>query len=59
MTAVDEPALLAEARELFARRQPALAQARPAAASVRPAYQAMVRAAAGRDVGMQRWVGRP
>jgi 5-methylthioadenosine/S-adenosylhomocysteine deaminase len=57
-TAVDEAALLAEARDVFARRQPALSQARQAAAGVRPAYQAMVRAAATRDVGMQRWVGQ-
>lgn len=58
-TAVDEAALLAEAREVFAARRPALAAARESAATSRMAYQTMVRAAAARDVGMQRWVGQP
>lgn len=58
VTTIDEGGLLAEAREVFAARQPALAAARRAARDVRPAYQAMVRAAAARDVGMHRWVGQ-
>lgn len=56
---LDVPALLAEARDCFHARQPALDAARRGADAVRPAYAAMVRTAFARDVGMQRWVGRP
>ncbi len=54
---VDETALLAEARALFTRRQPALHEARRQADRWLPAYRAMVARAAARDVGMDRWVG--
>ena len=54
---VDEPSLLAEAREIFDRRRPALAAARRAADRWLPAYRTMVARAAARDVGMQRRVG--
>ncbi len=57
VTSVDEAALLAEARELFAARLPALRAAHTAADRFRPAYQEMVSLAAGRDVGMNRWAG--
>ncbi len=57
VSAIDESALLAEARELFDRRRPAWVLARRAAATARPSYEEMVRRAAARDVGMQRWVG--
>ncbi|MBM9504024.1 amidohydrolase family protein [Actinacidiphila acididurans] len=57
VTTVDETALLAEARELFAARRPALRAAHTAADRFRPAYQEMVRRAAQRDVGMNRWAG--
>lgn len=56
---VDEEALLAEARELFARKHAAIDRARSAADAVFPVYQAMVRRAAGTEVGMNRWVGTP
>lgn len=59
LTTLDESDLLAEAREVFAARRPTLLAARRAGAGVRPAYAAMVRAAAARDVGLQRWAGRP
>ncbi len=56
VTSVDERALLGEARELFATRQPHLRAARDDAARQLPAYREMVRRAAGADVGMNRWV---
>ncbi|MEU4242430.1 amidohydrolase family protein [Actinoplanes sp. NPDC026619] len=54
LTGVDEDALLAEAREVFAAKAPALAEARAAAARWFPEYQQMVRRAAATDVGMNR-----
>jgi 5-methylthioadenosine/S-adenosylhomocysteine deaminase len=59
LTMVAEDDLLAEARELFAAKAPALAEARAEAGRRLPEYQRMVRRAAGTDVGMRRWVGRP
>jgi 5-methylthioadenosine/S-adenosylhomocysteine deaminase len=53
---VDEQALLAEARELFAARAPDRAAAAEKAAALRPAYEHIVRRAASTDVGMNRWV---
>jgi cytosine/adenosine deaminase-related metal-dependent hydrolase len=58
VTTVDEAALLAEARELFAERMPALKAAAERADALDPHYRDMVRTAAGRDVGFTRWVGR-
>ncbi|MGA0563491.1 amidohydrolase family protein [Ancylobacter sp. VNQ12] len=55
-TRIDEAALIAEARELFARRRPALELAASEAGRLRPWYEAMVGRAAARDVGMNRWV---
>ncbi|WP_205245076.1 amidohydrolase family protein [Diaminobutyricibacter tongyongensis] len=57
ITMVDETALLDEARELFARKQPVIAAARVAAGGVRPLYQSIVRRAANADLGMNRWIG--
>ncbi|WP_099022436.1 amidohydrolase family protein [Mycolicibacterium palauense] len=57
LTTVDEPALLAEARELFARKRPAVETARARAAGLLPAYRHIVERAAGTDVGFTRWVG--
>jgi 5-methylthioadenosine/S-adenosylhomocysteine deaminase len=57
ITTVDEAALLVEARELFARKQPAIAAAREAAGDVKPLYQTIVRKAAAADLGMNRWIG--
>lgn len=54
---VDEPALLAEAREVFAKRMPALRAAAAQAKGLDPYYRDMVRSAADRDVGFTRWVG--
>jgi len=54
---VDEPALLAEARELFAAKLPAVQRARRAADAVYPHYQSIVREAAAADLGMNRWIG--
>jgi cytosine/adenosine deaminase-related metal-dependent hydrolase len=54
LTTVDEDALLAEAREVFAAKAPALADARRDAARWFPEYQRMVRRAAATDVGMRR-----
>lgn len=56
---IDEKTLRAEARALFAARQPALAEARRAADRLWPAYRQMVEMAAGRDVGFTRWIGGP
>jgi cytosine/adenosine deaminase-related metal-dependent hydrolase len=57
LTLVDEAALLAEARELFAGRAAALQAAGQAAQRVYPYYLEMVRRAAAYDVGFSRWVG--
>ncbi|MEV4603274.1 amidohydrolase family protein [Amycolatopsis sp. NPDC049253] len=57
VSTVDEDALLAEARELFAARQPALREAHAGAERFRPAYEEMVRRAARREVGLNRWAG--
>jgi 5-methylthioadenosine/S-adenosylhomocysteine deaminase len=57
VTTVDERAIRAEARALFAERQTALATARTEAAALLPYYQAMYQKAAQQDVGMNRWVG--
>jgi 5-methylthioadenosine/S-adenosylhomocysteine deaminase len=57
VTSVDEKALLAEARELFAAKQPELKRLRAAGEYLVPTYQAMVRKALAVDVGMTRWVG--
>ena len=57
VTSVDEPALRAEAREIFDRRRPVLETARREADRWLPAYRSMVATAAARDVGLQRWVG--
>lgn len=57
VTTVDEPGLLAEARELFAERMPALRAAAARADRLAPHYRDMVRTAADRDVGFTRWVG--
>lgn len=57
VTRVDEEALLAEARELFARKLPALQRARADAGALLPHYQAVVRRAAAAEVGINRWVG--
>ena len=54
VTTIDEPALRAEAREIFERRRPALAAARREADRWLPAYRSMVAKAAARDVGMNR-----
>jgi 5-methylthioadenosine/S-adenosylhomocysteine deaminase len=54
LTGIDEDALLAEAREVFAAKAPALAAARAGAARWFPEYQQMVRHAAATDVGMTR-----
>ncbi len=55
---IDEPAVLAEAREVFMRKRPAIERARLVADRLRPGYQEMVRRAAAADVGMTRWVGQ-
>ncbi|MFT0861855.1 amidohydrolase family protein [Ancylobacter sp. G4_0304] len=57
LTTLDEPALRAEARELFAARAPALRTAAQAAERLLPFYRAMYAKAAASDVGMNRWVG--
>ena len=57
VTSVDEKALLAEARDLFAAKQPELRRLRDAGQNLVPTYQAMVRRAVAVDVGMTRWVG--
>ena len=59
VTSVDEKALLAEARELFAAKQPEHERLRAAGEYLVPTYQAMVRKALAVDVGMTRWVGTP
>jgi 5-methylthioadenosine/S-adenosylhomocysteine deaminase len=57
LTTIDEPALRAEARALFAERRPALEAAARAADRWLPYYRSMVAKANARDVGMNRWVG--
>jgi 5-methylthioadenosine/S-adenosylhomocysteine deaminase len=57
LTTVDESALRAEARAIFTERKGALQAARAEAARWLPHYEAMVARAAGRDVGMNRWLG--
>ena len=53
-TAVDEAALLAEAREVFGEIAPALRRAAEEVADLLPVYRAMCDRAASRDVGMTR-----
>lgn len=53
---VDEDALLAEAREVFARRRPQIDLARRESGRAAADYQAMVQRAATTDVGLDRWV---
>jgi 5-methylthioadenosine/S-adenosylhomocysteine deaminase len=53
---VDEQALLAEARELFAAKLPLIERARKEATPLHGSYQAMQRKAAMAKVGMNRWV---
>ena len=57
LTTIDEPALRAEVRSLFAERRPALEAASRAADRWLPFYRAMVAKANARNVGMNRWVG--
>ncbi len=57
VTSVDDAALLAEARGLYAARRPERLAARAGADRLFPTYQRMVRQAAAVDVGMTRWVG--
>lgn len=57
LTTVDETALRTEAGELFARRRHSLEQAAGSAERWLPYYRAMYAKAAGREVGMNRWVG--
>ncbi|WP_428030963.1 amidohydrolase family protein [Ancylobacter sp.] len=57
LATLDEAALRAEARELFAARVPALHTASKAAERLLPYYRAMYAKAAASDVGMNRWLG--
>jgi 5-methylthioadenosine/S-adenosylhomocysteine deaminase len=57
VSGVDETAILDEARELFAAKQPALSRSRAGAQRLVPTYEQVVRKAAAVDVGMTRWVG--
>ena len=57
VTSVDETALLAEAREVFAAKRSALRQSRADAERLLPVYGEVVRRAAGTDVHMSRWTG--
>jgi 5-methylthioadenosine/S-adenosylhomocysteine deaminase len=59
ITNVDEEALLAETRELFALKRPAIELARRNSAFMFPHYQAMVRWAAAADLGLNRWAEHP
>ena len=54
---LDEQALLAEARELFADKLPRIERARAEAKSLHSSYQAMQRRAAAANVGINRWLG--
>lgn len=58
VTTVDEEAILAEAREYFARRLPALELARTNAELAYPHFHRMTQRAAATDVGMNRWVAK-
>lgn len=57
LATMDEPALRAEARQLFAARAAALRTASQAAERLLPYYRAMYARAAASDVGMNRWIG--
>jgi 5-methylthioadenosine/S-adenosylhomocysteine deaminase len=57
LTQIKEDELLAEARELFAARQPALDAAYARSRELVPLYREVVRRAADANVGMNRWVG--
>jgi 5-methylthioadenosine/S-adenosylhomocysteine deaminase len=57
VTTVDEPALRAEARAHAARFAESQGVVDQAAADLRPYYRRMYLKAAGRNVGMNRWVG--
>jgi 5-methylthioadenosine/S-adenosylhomocysteine deaminase len=57
LTRIKEEELLAEARELFAARQPALDAAYARSREQVPLYREVVRRAADANVGMNRWVG--
>jgi 5-methylthioadenosine/S-adenosylhomocysteine deaminase len=57
VTSVDAPALLDEAREVFAAKGDALRQSRSVADRLLPVYRDVVRRAAATDVGLSRWVG--
>jgi 5-methylthioadenosine/S-adenosylhomocysteine deaminase len=57
LTTIDERALLAETRELFARKQPIIDASRRAADSFVPGYAAMIRRAAAADIESGRWPG--
>lgn len=57
VTTVDEKQILAEIRDVFARKRRALERAHADAGRWFPFYQRMVRAAAAADVGLTRWVG--
>ena len=57
LATIDEAALCAEARELFAARAPVLELAAEAAGRWLPHYRTMYDTAARRDVGMNRWLG--
>ncbi|MBF4577067.1 amidohydrolase family protein [Frondihabitans sp. VKM Ac-2883] len=59
VTSVDETALLAEAREVFAHKLPVIERANREADALRPHYDAMIAEAARTDVGMTRWIGTP
>jgi 5-methylthioadenosine/S-adenosylhomocysteine deaminase len=54
---IEEEDLLAEARELFAAKQPVLEAAYARSRELVPLYREVVRRAAGTNVGMNRWVG--
>ncbi|MDT7747549.1 MAG: 5-methylthioadenosine/S-adenosylhomocysteine deaminase [Pseudonocardiales bacterium] len=56
VTTADEAQLLAEVREVFARKRRALEAAHADAGRLFPLYQRVVRAAAATDVGLTRWV---
>lgn len=58
VTAVDETALLAEAREVFGGLAPILRRAADQMADLLPVYRAMHDRAAARDVGMTRKLGK-
>lgn len=55
VTTIDESALLAETRELFAAKRPAILAAQQRAGDLFPAHRQIVRKARGTDVGFTRW----